>query len=1460
MRPNLRVMHSEPVAIVGMGCRMPGGADSPDRLWRLLEAGVDAITEVPATRWSNAALCDADPTAAGKIASRCGGFVQGIDEMDAAFFGISPREAASLDPQQRILLETAWHALEDAGVNAEEIGSNRGGIFVGLATGDYAHMLAAGERERLDQYVGSGTSNSVAAGRLSYVLGWNGPSLCVDTACSSSLVAVHLACQSLRTGECDVALAGGANCILSPVLSVSLSRAHMLAGDGRCKTFDAAADGYGRAEGCGILVLKRLIDAVADNDRILALIRGSAVNHDGRSSGLTVPNGSAQQAVIRTALENAGATPSQVGYVEAHGTGTALGDPIEIGALAGVFGTVRDSSAPLFVGSIKTNLGHLEAAAGVAGLIKVVLALQHRRIPPHLHLRQPNPHIPWSQLPVSIPTAGTPWPESEGRRLAGVSAFGFSGTNAHVVLESAPKASAANDSDAAPPYVLALSAKGKPALSALAAAYEAHLAAHPEQALAEVCATANRRRARLSHRLAVVAEDRESARRLLASYAAGSVTAGIVEGEGIAEPKVAFLFTGQGSQYAGMGGELYRTEPVFRTLLDECGAVASPLLGRDLIELLQDEAALDWTANTQPALFALEYALAGLWRSWGIEPAALLGHSLGEYVAACVAGVFTLGEALPLVIARARLMGQLGPGGAMAAVMAEESRVRGAIAAHPGAVSIAALNGYSHVVISGTEAAVEVLTAVFRSEGVRVAPLRVSHAFHSPLMDPMLEEFRGHAAMPQYRQPQLPVISNVSGQPVVAEMQSPDYWVRHVRQPVRFSDGVAALAKLGCDAFLEVGPRPVLTALAREALPQEDAIFLPSMRPGQPERLPMQESLAALWAKGARPDWSRVIRGYPRPVSLPAYPFQRSRHWFEAGKSVPANCCYLPEWRPAPSLVGSLIRPRRWLVLADDGGIGAELAQKLERRGHRCTLVLAGERPFWEGSDGVLWLRGLDLAGAADQAETAQRGCASLLETVRGLASATGTPPRLRVVTRGGAAAGGGLSSPAQGALHGFCRTLALEHPEIFAGTIDLDPAADHHAARLLEELDSSGEDQVAWRDGVRLAARLVAYSPPRAAFTKLEGTVLVTGGLGGIGLHVGRWLAESSAARVVLAGRRAPDPATARILRGMGPRVCFEPVDIATKQDVQTLLEKLAAGPPLRGIVHAAGVIDDAVLLTLRPDQLARVLAPKVEGAWLLHRLTSGRELDFFVMFSSLASVLGAAGQGAYAAANAFLDALAHQRRAAGLPAVSVNWGPWAGAGMEGRLNGHDRRRIASCGLMPMEAPSAIALLERIYRGPAAQVCVAYSEPAAAWISHCAGSPSVLRDLRSRVEKRDPQLKLDLASVPGERRLRLAREAVGRSAAQVLGCGDASEVDPAQGFMEMGMNSLMVVELRVALQEAFGLPLTSGMLFNYSTVESLARRLVEMAEPAVMAAGAGVVSDEEAAVIISRKFASIRG
>ncbi len=873
----------EPIAVVGMACRLPL-ASNLSEYWQLLRDGVDAISEVPRQRWDVDAFYDPQPATPSKMYTRWGAFVDDVELFDPTFFGISLRESQRIDPQQRLLLEVTWEALEDAAIVPERLQQSATGVFVGISNSDY--RLLYKDISEIDAYVATGTCLCIAANRLSYTLNLRGPSMAIDTACSSSLVAVHLACQSLRLGESELAIAAGVNLILTPEGTITLSQARMMAPDGRCKTFDAAADGYVRGEGCGVVILKRLSDAQAAGDRILALLPGSAVTQDGLTNGLTAPNGPSQQAVISMALSAAGRHPHEISLIETHGTGTSLGDPIEVRSLRHVLMRDRSNGLPCWLGAVKTNIGHLESAAGVAGLQKLVLALQHRQIPPNLHFRELNPYISLKGTTFELPQELTAWDTGSEPKVAGISSFGFGGTNCHVIVQEPPAPAEPNGRPAERPlHVLSLTAKNVPALNESAKRFAQFASTAAETSLHDACFTANVGRSQFDYRKTFVAADARQLVDQLERFAKDGTAEPIERRQGKKRiPKIAMLFTGQGSQYVRMGRALYEQHAVFRDALDRCDQLLRPLLPEPLLSVLYpadgQSSPLDDTAYTQPALFSLEYALARLWQSWGVRPGVAMGHSVGEYVACCVAGVFSLEDAIHMIAARASLMQDLPRDGSMVAVFAAEDQVAERIADLASEISIAAINAPQQTVISGSHAGIDKAVARLEADGVRCSRLTVSHAFHSPLMEPMLEPFRRVAEEIAYSPPEFDVISNVSGQIAGDEILTADYWCRHIRQPVRFVDSVRCLMEAAPGIVLEAGPKPVLTALGKSCAPDAPSVWLPSLRGPDDTGRVLLETLGRMFELGVEIDWEQFdADGCCKKVSLPTYPFQRQRCW-----------------------------------------------------------------------------------------------------------------------------------------------------------------------------------------------------------------------------------------------------------------------------------------------------------------------------------------------------------------------------------------------------------------------------------------------------------------------------------------------------------------------------------------------------------------------------------------------------
>jgi acyl transferase domain-containing protein/glutamate-1-semialdehyde aminotransferase/NRPS condensation-like uncharacterized protein len=873
------------IAVIGMACRFPQ-SPSLESFWELLCTGKDAVSEVPSIRWRWQDWYNENPQTANKTYSRWGGFIDGIDQFDPLFFQISPREAQLMDPQQRIFLEVVWEALEHGGYSAQRLAQTQVGIFVGCSNNGYYQRIAP-TLNASDYTAGIGNQNAIIANRVSFFLNLRGPSVLIDTMCSSSLVALHMACQSLHQGESTMALAGGVNLLLSPEYYVGMSRMKMHSPDGRCKTFDDRANGIVLGEGAGAVLLKPLSRALKDGDKVYAVIKGSAVNHDGHTNGLTAPNPRSQAEVIRQALDAAGVSADKISYVETHGTGTALGDPIEVEGLTKAFRQDTQRKQFCSIGSVKTNIGHLESAAGIAQLIKVILAIQHRQIPPSLHFEKPNPLILFKETPFKVNAKLCAW-ESEGLRRAGISSFGIGGTNAHLVIEEAPVSEPVPTAVERTNHLLTLSAKTEKALVQLVGRYETHLAANPALALEDICFTANTGRSHFQHRLSVVACSITDLSEKLTAFTNKQKFKGIQVGriEESIQPKIAFLFTGQGSQYLGMGHQLYDTQPTFRKTLNYCDEILRPYLEKPLLSVLYPEpgetSLLDRTAYTQPALFALEYALVQLWKSWGVEPTAVMGHSVGQYVAACVAGVFSLEDGLKLIVERARLMQTLPQTGEMVTVFASEAGIRAVTKIDPQKVAIAAYNGEQNIVISGELQAVREICAAVEAAGIQTKKLVTSHAFHSPLMEPILAEFRQVAATVTYNIPQIDIICNVTGEQLTAKSINSEYWCRHLRSSVQFAKSLQTLHAAGYEMFVEIGPKPILLGMGRKCLPEGKGVWLPSLGQGCADWQQILQSLGELYVLGVPVDWSGFDRDYSRRrVQLPTYPFQRKSYWIQ---------------------------------------------------------------------------------------------------------------------------------------------------------------------------------------------------------------------------------------------------------------------------------------------------------------------------------------------------------------------------------------------------------------------------------------------------------------------------------------------------------------------------------------------------------------------------------------------------
>ncbi|WP_143231170.1 SDR family NAD(P)-dependent oxidoreductase [Actinosynnema sp. ALI-1.44] len=1480
----------EPIAIVGMACRYPGGVRTPEDLWQLLASGGDAVGGFPADRgWDLDALFDTAPGATNTSDVANAGFVTGAGDFDAAFFGISPREALAMDPQQRLLLETTWEAIERAGIDPADLRETNTGVFAGAAPSGYA--TSGGDLSGSEAHIITGTAMSVLSGRVSYVLGLIGPAVSVDTACSSSLVALHLAVQSLRSGECTLALAGGVTVMVSPGEFVGFSQQNALAADGRCKAFSADADGMGLAEGAGMLVLERLSDAQRNGHQILAVIRGSAVNQDGASNGLSAPNGPSQQRVIRAALANARLTTGDVDAVEAHGTGTTLGDPIEAQALLTTYGQGHPADRPLLLGSIKSNIGHAQQAAGVAGIIKMVLALRNGILPATLHASEPTPHVDWTAGHVSLLQEPVDWPSGDQPRRAGVSAFGISGTNAHVILEEAPaeKPHAAESPTGTPllrgdigvlPF--AVSGRSTSAMAEQAQRLREHIQQHPDLPLADVAWSLATTRTAFERRAVVLGSGRAEVTAGLTAVSTAQPGVGVVTGEvpSTGVGRTVFVFPGQGSQWVGMGRELAEASPVFQARLAECATALAPYVDWDLDEVLAGQHGFEAADVVQPALWAVMVSLAAVWEAAGVTPDAVVGHSQGEIAAAAVAGILSLEDAAKVVALRSKTLTALAGRGGMLSIAESVEGVRERIASYGERLSVAAVNGPTATVVSGDADALQEL-ADSCGDSPRARMIPVDYASHSAHVDELRDEILSVLNGINPGETRIPMISAMDGTVITGPELTPDYWYASLRETVEFDRAVHTLADTGHGTFIEVSPHPVLTPAIADSLDAYSPVAVGTLRrdDGGPGRLLL--SLAEAYAHGVTVDWTTLLPSSASTVELPTYAFQHRRYWPVFPVAAPrstdpvADWRYRITWQPLGELSGA-VPSGTWLVVSGhaEAGYTTEVATALRDRGAdvRVVEIDAADRVTLAGV-----LRGIgDVSGVVSLFALDERPLPGYAQVPSGLAATTalvqalvdsGLVVPLWVLTRGAVAAlPGEVPGVAQAQAWALGQTAGLEQAKHWGGLVDLPERIDASvAARLAGVLAAGpgGEDQVALRDSGVFARRLVrAPRPETASLFKPRGTALITGGTGLIGGCTARLLAERGAERVVLTSRSGPSAAgvaaLAAELASLGTTVDVVSCDVADRRAVGALLDDIdATGPALSTVVHSAGTGHGAPVVGLTADDLREASEVKVGGAMHLHELSveRGLDLDAFVLFSSGAAAWGSGLLASYAAANAALDALAEQRLAAGLAATSVAWGLWGGGGMGA---GEAGEQLSGYGLRQMAPePGIVGLAQALDDGEGLLVVadIDWDQFVPVYTLHrpsplLAVLPDAIRVQSDEDEEpaaEGAELPRRLAALPADEREAALVAAVRAEAATALGYADAEEIDPSQAFRDMGFDSVMAVALRNRLREVTGLRLPSTVVFDYPSVTALAARVSDDLFGAATPAAAPVVVPRQA-------------
>ncbi|WP_079122161.1 phthiocerol type I polyketide synthase PpsB [Mycobacterium tuberculosis] len=1486
-----RIAVAEPVAVVGIGCRFPGDVDGPESFWDFLVAGRNAISTVPADRWDAEAFYHPDPLTPGRMTTKWGGFVPDVAGFDAEFFGITPREAAAMDPQQRMLLEVAWEALEHAGIPPDSLGGTRTAVMMGVYFNEYQSMLAASP-QNVDAYSGTGNAHSITVGRISYLLGLRGPAVAVDTACSSSLVAVHLACQSLRLRETDLALAGGVSITLRPETQIAISAWGLLSPQGRCAAFDAAADGFVRGEGAGVVVLKRLTDAVRDGDQVLAVVRGSAVNQDGRSNGVTAPNTAAQCDVIADALRSGDVAPDSVNYVEAHGTGTVLGDPIEFEALAATYGHGGDACA---LGAVKTNIGHLEAAAGIAGFIKATLAVQRATIPPNLHFSQWNPAIDAASTRFFVPTQNSPWPTAEGPRRAAVSSFGLGGTNAHVIIEQgselAPVSEGGEDTGVSTLVVTGKTAQRMAATAQVLADWMEGPGA--EVAVADVAHTVNHHRARQATFGTVVARDRAQAIAGLRALAAGQHAPGVVSHQdGSPGPGTVFVYSGRGSQWAGMGRQLLADEPAFAAAVAELEPVFVEQAGFSLRDVIATGKELVGIEQIQLGLIGMQLTLTELWRSYGVQPDLVIGHSMGEVAAAVVAGALTPAEGLRVTATRARLMAPLSGQGGMALLGLDAAATEALIADYP-QVTVGIYNSPRQTVIAGPTEQIDELIARVRAQNRFASRVNIEVAPHNPAMDALQPAMRSELADLTPRTPTIGIISTTYADLHTQPIFDAEHWATNMRNPVRFQQAIAS-AGSGADGayhtFIEISAHPLLTQAIADTL--EDAhrptksaakyLSIGTLQRDADDTVTFRTNLYT--ADIAHPPHT-CHPPEPHPT-IPTTPWQHTHHWIATthpstaapedpgsnkvvvnGQSTSESraledWCHQLAWPIRPAVSADPPSTAAWLVVADNE-LCHELARAADSRVDSLSppALAAGSDPAalldaLRGVDNVLYAPPvpgelLDIESAYQVFHATRRLAAAMVAS-----SATAiSPPKLFIMTRNAQPISeGDRANPGHAVLWGLGRSLALEHPEIWGGIIDLDDSMPAELAVrhvLTAAHGTDGEDQVVYRSGARHVPRLQRRTLPGKPVTlNADASQLVIGATGNIGPHLIRQLARMGAKTIVAMARKpgALDELT-QCLAATGTDLIAVAADATDPAATQTLFDRFGTElPPLEGIYLAAFAGRPALLSEMTDDDVTTMFRPKLDALALLHRRSLKSPVRHFVLFSSVSGLLGSRWLAHYTATSAFLDSFAGARRTMGLPATVVDWGLWKSLADVQK----DATQIsAESGLQPMADEVAIGALPLVMNPDAAvaTVVVAADWPLLAAAYRTRGALRIVDDLLPAPEdvgKGESEFRTSLRSCPAEKRRDMLFDHVGALAATVMGMPPTEPLDPSAGFFQLGMDSLMSVTLQRALSESLGEFLPASVVFDYPTVYSLTDYLATVL-PELLEIGATAVATQQA-------------